>query len=203
MSRLNKAVREGIINNALNAAGVITRGEKLIERRAKLADDVRIFARGGVDQMEKDAKAFAKIKKLIGDGVKGYSVDCEAIKDYEIYCNFAGRQIGLHFNGMPHYERELIVYKSPTISGLVPITAENPLNAEFDAVELEQRTIDDLTLTVKAEVGAMVNSVTTIKKLIEIWPEVVALLPAEERSQSTALVADVNRLNTMLDLPKE
>lgn len=81
------------------------------------------------------------------------------------------------------------------------ITADNPLNDEFDAIELEQRTVNDLRTHVKAEVTAIVNSVTTIKKLLEIWPESKELLPPDEQVQSTAIVANVDNLNTMIGLP--
>lgn len=125
-------------------------------------------------------------------------------RDNEIYCNFAGRAVDLSFHGRKSRRDADIVRKNFVTSSpckRVVITANNHLNAEFDYIEQEQKTIDDLRNHVTAEVSAMVNSVTTIKKLIDIWPECKELLPPDEQVQSTALVANVDNLNTMIGLP--
>lgn len=84
----------------------------------------------------------------------------------------------------------------------VVITRDNPLFDEFEVIEIEQKTIHDLSKQVKMDVGAIVNSVTTIKKLVEVWSECVDLLPPEEKQTGTAMVANVDNLNAMIGLPK-
>ncbi|AFC22730.1 hypothetical protein VchM-138_0051 [Vibrio phage vB_VchM-138] len=202
MSKLNKTIREAIVQNALKAAGLIEREEALVARRAKLADDVRLFAIGG-EVGEQDLKRrVEQIKALEVDGIR---VTINERKDDEIYCNFQGRSINLNFSGTnercsPYVYKPFVTSNS---SNRVVITGDNPLNAEFDAIELEQKTVSDLRTHITAEVTAMVNSVTTIKKLLSVWPESKDLLPPYEQVQSTALVADVNKLNTMIGLPKD
>lgn len=202
MSKLNKTIREAIVQNALKAAGVIEREKALVTRRAKLADDVRLFAIGG-EVGEQDLKhRVEQIKALEVDGIR---VSVREYVDDEVYCNFQGRSINLPFNGdserrLPYVYKPFVTSKS---SNRVVITSDNPLNAEFDAIELEQKTVSDLRTHITAEVTAMVNSVTTIKKLLSVWPESKDLLPPDEQVQSTALVADVNKLNTMIGLPKD
>lgn len=201
MSKLNKTIREAIVQNALKAAGVIEREEALVARRAKLADDVRLFAIGGEAGEQDLMRRVEQIKAFRVDGI-GVSVsECE---DDEVYCNFQGRSINLPFNGAsercrPYVYKPFVTSKS---SNRVVITGDNPLNAEFDAIELEQKTVSDLRTNITAEVTAMVNSVTTIKKLLSVWPESKDLLPPDEQVQSTALVADVNKLNTMIGLSR-
>lgn len=201
MSKLNKTIREAIVQNALKAAGVIDREEALVARRAKLADDVRLFAIGG-EVCEQDLKRrVEQIKTLEADGIR---VTISERKDDEIYCNFQGRSINLNFSGAnkrcsPYVYKPFVTSNG---SNRVVITGDNPLNAEFDAIELEQKTVSDLRTHITAEVTAMVNSVTTIKKLLSVWPESKDLLPPDEQVQSTALVADVNKLNTMIGLPR-
>lgn len=208
MSQLTKQIKETILNKALEKAGVFRREEALIERRAKLAEDVRLFAIGGKSVEE---EVIAKMKK-IETYIKKNSHDLILFnwlgmkgKDDEVYANFAGRSVNLSFNGQRDRCGK-IVYKylvTSRPSNRVAITPENPLNDEFDAIELEQKTIDDLRLQIKLEANAILNSVTTIKKLIEVWPECKELIPEDEQSQSTALVANVSKLNTMIGLPSE
>lgn len=207
MSRLNKAIREAIINNAIEACGYNRRNEALIKRRANLANDVRLFAIGGAEKEKEVVDKFNKINKYLKSN-QDKLIACDvslAGKDDEVYANFSGMAVNLSFNGLAERGGDL-VYKNLVTSrynNRVSITRDNPLYSEFEAVELEQKTIKDIKSQVIAEVTAMVNSVTTIKKLIEIWPESKELLPEEQASQSTALVADVNRLNAVIGLPKE
>jgi hypothetical protein len=207
MTRLNKSTREAIIENALDSAGVIARENALIARRAKLADDVRLFAIGGAEREVELLNKLKKIKDDLNALDKNFFSYVDLVcgrNEYYIRSNFAGRSSTLHFNGHesemhsdPHEFKNLVSYNR------VVITADNPLNDEFDAINKEQRIVDNLLLHVESEVRAMVNSVTTIKKLLEIWPESKDLLPKNEQVQSTALVADVAKLNTMVGLPKD
>lgn len=206
MTRLNKATRNAITENAIEKSGVVTREKTLIERRAQLAEDVRLFAIGGAEKEAEALAAFEKIKKYIAKN--GHELVDAGVylvgQSKAIHCNFAGRSIDLFFNGHKDRGNGRSVFKhlvASNYSNRVAITADNPLNDEFDAIEQEQKTIDELRLHVRSEVTAMVNSVTTIKKLIEIWPESKELLPPEEQVQSTALVANVDNLNAMIGLP--
>jgi len=208
MTRLNKSIREGIINNAIAASGVNTRQDALITRRAKLADDVRLFAIGGAGREAELNSAYNKaVKYAKTNSVENFiEIEVSRSESYDIEVNFAGRAICLYFTGKSEHcysGRVFKPYVNTNYRNRVAITADNPLNDEFDAINKEQRIIDDLRTQVKFEVTAMVNSVTTIKKLLELWPESEDLLPAGEKSQSTALVSDVNKLNTMIGLPKE
>ncbi|WP_350304931.1 Nmad5 family putative nucleotide modification protein [Photorhabdus viridis] len=52
-------------------------------------------------------------------------------------------------------------------------------------------------------VHAILNSITTTKRLIEIWPEAKDLIPSEEiRSINTSLSVKVEDLNKMIGIPK-
>jgi hypothetical protein len=205
MTRLNKTTREAIVENALKSSGVTTREEALITRRAKLADDVRLFAIGGAEREVELLNQFRKIKDYLNALDENLFSHVGLVGCRRKNCvrsNFAGRSSTLYFNGHEDFrypnEDKLLVTRERVV-----ITADNPLNDEFDAINKEQRIVDDLRLHVASEVRAMVNSVTTIKKLLEIWPESKDLLPKNEQVQSTALVADVAKLNTMIGLPKD
>ena len=207
MSRLNKAIREAIIDNAINASGATARHDANVIRRAKLADDVRLFSIGGVEVEKKLDAEFAKVKKQLDKLDNNHFQYADYVSprcDYDIDVNFSGRAIRLFFNGQETASIDFkFVRKNYVGHQIITITSDNPLNDEFDAVNKEQRIIDDLRVQVKSEVTAMVNSVTTVKKLLELWPESKDLLPKDEKVQSTAIVADVQKLNTMIGLPKE
>lgn len=197
MTRLNNKIRNSIVENAIAKSGVVARQEDLIARRAKLADDVRLFAIGGVDvekKLDSELEKVEKQLKKLDERFFKYTSHLSPRRDSDITVNFSGRAARLYFNGLEHNQGKS-VYKNYIEGIRVVITADNPLTDEFDAIELEQRTINDLRAHVKAEVSAMVNSVTTVKKLLEVWPEAKELLPPEEKVQSTALVANVDNLN--------
>lgn len=205
MSRLNKATREAIINKAIEKSGVLAREDALISRRAKLANDVRLFAIGGEGKEREIMDKFEKAKEIlgsIGDSLFNTSV-IQPNRDDKVYVNFQGLAVNLQFSGFESRARPL-VYK-PLVScnsaNRTVIKSDNPLYAEFDAIQLEQKAVSNLRAHVKAEVSAMVNSVTTIKKLLEIWPEAKELLPPKDRVQSTAIVANIGNLNTIIGLP--
>lgn len=207
MTRLNKTIREAIINNAVEASGVNSREEALIKRRAKLADDVRLFAIGGpereneLNKLYDNAVKYAETHKC--DGM--IHIDVCRSSSYEINVNFSGRSVDLYFTGEPKHSYDNRVskpYVNSSYRSRIAITIDNPLNDEFDAIIKEQRVINELRTQISAEVRAMVNSVTTVKKLLELWPESKGLLPESEKPSSTALVADVSKLNTTIGLPK-
>lgn len=207
MSRLNKSIRERIINNAIDASGVTARHDANVTRRSKLADNVRLFSIGGAEAEKKLDAEFAKVKKQLDKFDNNFFAYADYVSprcDYDIDVNFSGRSVRLFFNGQETASRDFkFVRKNYVGHKRVVITQDNPLNDEFDAINKEQQIIDDLRVQVKSEVRAMVNSVTTVKKLLELWPESKDLLPKDEKVQSTAIVADVQKLNTMIGLPKE
>lgn len=207
MTRLNKTIREAIVDKALKESGVNSREEELVRRRAKLAGDVRLFAIGGAERERElnnlydNAVRYAEKHK--SDGL--VCMDVSRSVSCEINVNFSGRAVNLYFTGETEHSYTNVVRKTYVNSShrnRVAITSDNPLNDEFDAIIKEQRLIDELRTQVSAEVRAMVDSVTTVEKLLKLWPESKTLLPESEKTRSTQLVADVGKLNTMIGLPK-
>jgi hypothetical protein len=57
---------------------------------------------------------------------------------------------------------------------------------------------------IEATVWAALNSVTTLKRLIEVWPESKELIPKDSDNAKAALPAlRVEDLNRMIGLPTE
>lgn len=54
------------------------------------------------------------------------------------------------------------------------------------------------------EVESVVNSVSTEKRLYEVWPELVEIVPPSENpARGTAMAVDVDKLNAKIPLPQE
>lgn len=207
MTRLNQKIREKIISNAIEQSGVIDRQENVNERRANLANDIRIRAIGG-DQVEKDlSEKMRKLKAYVKKN-SHHGIDCRIYENGmndKIYVNFAGRAVNLHFNGDENGNKKRVI-KYTGKNGWqkrFAITNGEPEIEEFDDICAEQDQINKIIETITTETRAIVNSVTTVKKLLEIWPEVKDLLPEDEKQRSTVIIANVAGLNTVIGLPKE
>lgn len=68
---------------------------------------------------------------------------------------------------------------------------------DHDAAALKSER-EQLTVSLRA----VLDSVTTDKRLVEVWPEAVAFIPAAERAASPQLPAlPISDLNRMIGLP--
>lgn len=216
MTRLNNTIRQDIINNALKSAGLDKVEQEIIARRAKLAEDVRLFSIGG-PQAEKDLNAYLeKIQSIVDEipeKIKYKIANIDRIcprSSYRIMCNFAGRVAPLHFNGDDKDFGNSIwnvgerVYKNfICVNSRVDISADNPLNAEFNELENQANEFLGKRSDIREEVRAIVSSVNTTSQLLKIWPEAKDLLPKVEKAQNTLPTVQVDSLNKMLNLPPE
>lgn len=208
MSRLNNVTREAIVNNALNAAGVNDRLSKLKSRRIELAENVRLHELGGVDKHNELIARFQEFRQwLTPDDVKYFdhiNIVQECSSDY-VSANLGGRAVTLYFDGerSPSNNYQSRVYKKFTTKDRVIVDAGDPIVIEFDEIENEQDAIDQLSEHVTLETTAVLRSVTTIKKLIEVWPEAITLLPKPQGLQSTTLTVNVVDLNKLIGLGEQ
>ncbi|AZF88587.1 coil containing protein [Vibrio phage P23] len=208
MSRLNKSIREKIVLNAIEKSGVNTRQDSLDKKRAELAEKLRIKAVGGI---EADNKYKDDLRKLTAYVKKNHNDDIrvrlsEVSLDDELYVNFAGMAINFNFHGGKSRNKYDLLYKYTAknrSTSRLPITTSDDEYKEIDFVLNEQKIIDDIKETVSSQTRAVIDSVTTIKKLIEVWPESRELIPETERPASTAIVANVETLNAAIGLPSE
>ncbi|UOL47398.1 hypothetical protein vBVpPvVp04M_00004 [Vibrio phage vB_Vp_PvVp04_M] len=208
MARLNKQVKEQILNNALKKAGVFEREAKLVQSKAKLAESVRLFAVGGKAEECKLVKIEKKIKDLIGTIPKCVDIkgNFRFDENHGIKASFGGRQFILYYSGGKD-EGEDRVFKtlSPCMYGdPVKLPVDHELCVKFDEIQLEEKTVKDLKTSITLNVNAMVNSVTTDKKLVEIWPESKELIPDDAGATKINLpTTNVESLNAMIGIPSE
>lgn len=90
----------------------------------------------------------------------------------------------------------------------VPMPAEEPvrnmpaaLKEEAFTLELRKEKFMERLSEARRQTRAVIHSVTTLKKLLEVWPECKKLLPKElKEPTTTALAIPIPQLNSMLGL---
>lgn len=200
-NRLNKDIRDYIVSEAVKKAGIPEAFDEIKKRRAKWADDVRIHALGGKEKAKKAESIKKRFEKTAAEFPKGL-IDGPFRTGYDIAVNIAGKYFRVGFCGsvgsIPHQGR---VYKI-TLSETV-LKADHQLASEFDDIERDNLSIEEKRDDIRVKVRAAVDSLTTVKKLLEIWPEVSELLPKESKPAAKLPMVPVSELNAEIGLPSE
>ena len=207
MTRINNNIREQILANALVKSGVVERESKLRTRRADLAENCRLHAVGGVEGEKKILDVIAKRKELYKSLNLKYGLysrmSSDVFKGYDIDVAFGGMSLRLYFNGERTHSGD-DKYKSIVPNSRVLFDAEHELSTEFTEIEKESEIVKSLREQVTVNTNAVLKSVTTIKKLIEVWPESKELIPSKvDTCISNLPSVDVNQLNTMIGILTE
>lgn len=187
MTRITNALREKIIKNALSKSGYVAERKAHDEKRAAWDEAVRIEAVGGEDEvkrLQKIQEHYEAQQKTLPEDLRG---GCYAVEHRSsALLNLAGARVSLSFGDYK------ISYYSMTIG------ADNPLVQQFYDLEAEKKRLEDKRETLEAQLRATLCKFSTLKKLVEAWPESAELLPEtlpESKSNLPALpVADLNKL---------
>lgn len=195
MSRISNALIDKIIDNALAKAGITKALEDWAAARFAWIEQVRLAVNGMTDaQIE---AAVAKVKKAY-DAIPEHMRDTlyrVAYKRTHLNVNLAGANLQLWF---PNDESRFVPNSRQVI------TADSPLCQQFHDQETLKKELDDKAITVRAQVRAACKQVTTVKKLLDAWPEVKELLPAElEESKINLPALVVADLNALIGLPSD
>lgn len=200
--KLTNAIRDVIVHNAVAKSGLNDVRDAIVKQRAEWANKVRLEAIGGVE-VEKSLRAindqYEALRESVPKRVQG-DFRKPAKTRNDIHLNIAGISFNAYFHGNIDYSRCDQVYRiSPSSHTLF---AENPLVAEFYEIHNKQEEYDDKLSTLTNSVRAAVQKVTTVKKLLEVWPEAKELIPEEVEKQVKQLPAiKTEDLNKMIGLP--
>lgn len=215
MARLTKAIKEKIVHNALVKAGVFERDAKNAEARAKLADACRIEALGGEAQIKKMVKLKDQMEKLRKEflEIKGNASTSSGYSNFHtqarIRVAFGGMQVVLNYSGGTEVETSRdfqgkSVQLSPAPNSrytALTLAHDHPLAQDWEAIEAEQKIINDIRENIETNTWAMINSFTTDTKLLKEWPEVAELLPKDIGVSANLPSVNVNSLNEMIGIP--
>ncbi|ALX77770.1 hypothetical protein OHJ75_004119 [Cronobacter sakazakii] len=201
--RLTTNIREKIARNALIKSGVFAELEEIAKLKHQLALDARVYALGGKKKVDKVDGLSSQINALCEEleklGVSFYSRD---VNSTSIYLTVSGRRLGWYSYGNDSNGKEISLptpEKDKCMFG-----AEHEITKRFDDICALQTKLEAKKKDIESNVWAALNSVTTVKRLIEVWPESKELLPTEADKPGSALPAlRVDDLNKMIGLPTE
>lgn len=196
--RLNKAIKEEIVRAAIVAAKIPDNREVNRARRAKWAENVRRDGLGGPDvatRVESAAKSIEKILSHLPEVAK--SGNSPIVRGTFVTLNLAGKRVRAYFSGELGYTPSQTYKFTPSNHTL----KNGPLCAEFDKIESIEDALDAIETDLTVKVWAILGSVTTVKKLLAVWPEASALLPEKRPSVDSNLPAvPTYELNKLLGL---
>ena len=187
MTRLTKELREKIIQNAVEKSKLELGYEKIKEERKVILLDAYAEHMGG----KENSDAFNKKAKSINSQIEklskscGKTVDGGIVKSQRVSVNFGGEVYSSNV-GVDLYH-----LKDPACwSGRIHIEKISDLTGRFQKTQNKVAKIQSQVADLKSQVSGVVYSVTTVKKLKEIWPECEELIPANvEKGKSTAMIS--------------
>nr|DAX06415.1 MAG TPA: Nucleotide modification associated domain 5 [Caudoviricetes sp.] len=206
--RLTNDARDKIIAAAMDKSGFPKRLEEARNNVEKIKMECLISAFGGLKPYRRLVERFntivEKAKALHAEGIL-----VKSPRDYSTWnadkINIAGMNVS--------YPRQSVL-SNPEFEGLKfirlndgakpTITADNPLVQKFLDAEKVVEELDSSLRSIQANVKAVVYSVNTTKRLVEVWPEAAELIPSDIEVVRAALPAiDFANLNASIGIPSD
>lgn len=189
--RLTNNLKDAIVLAAIKQSGILKERNELRRLLQNLAEDIRVEQLGGksaVAAIESAKKEIGKIaEKIPKASLIGFNHDAYAS------VSFAGKRMNLSYTDD---REERVRYK-----GTAMYSADHEFSLRFDeAVKIENK-INDKELNVKSAVLSTLNSVKTVKQLLEAWPEAKELLPESQKPKPTLPAIRRDDLNKIIGLP--
>ena len=191
MTKLTVSMRDAIVDNALEKAGVVkARSEYQLKRRAWAAA-VADASLGGPEVRAQLEVANQKVAKIIKTLPKSFQRNLQVGPiTGGIYASFGGRRTPVN-----EWEGD-----RAAVSGVM-FTAEDPLSIQFEELENEDKAISEKRQAIHTQVKAALSNVNTIKQLLTAWPEAAELLPTYAAPKPTLPALCVADLNAAIGLP--
>jgi len=192
--RLNKHHKETIAQNARKLSPLNAQLDQVFKARKVLAESIRVESLGGLKKT-KEYDDIAKDRLLQRDKLP-YN-----LLSHSTGINMASRM----YVGLSKTERRYCLNFEDirvAIKGTRDLTTGSryydPL---IKSIEIEDKIREEL-IELEQSVYASISGITTLKKLLETWPEVVELLPSDITQQPVRLPAlRTDNLNKLIGLP--
>lgn len=212
--RLNKEIRQKIVDNAYKASSIPAAKKELTRRSMELSEKVRIASFGEHGDLTDKIKALeAEFKALIvRRGIpENYDIDTTLrSRSYAVYCKLGEGYKSLRFDGT--INEDVYVYggkgKNQIVGHLsgsdLHYPADHEYTQEYRAICNEAKELDSKEETIRNTVAATLESFKTVEKLLEEWPEAKILIPkeVEAASKPLPLALQTENLNLLIGLPK-
>ena len=194
--RITKLLIEEIVKAAKKKAGVGERLAAYEADREKLFEACRIEHCGGAEAERELIRLEGEYQQLRAR-VPGAAREPGMVRLVNIEARAA-----VSFGGC----RELVVYRDGhqmRPNGWLLLDADHPLTLEWERLRGVKADVDALAESVEANVRGMLANFTTVKKLLETWPEAQELLPPDKGSAPSINLpaVQVSSLNALIGLP--
>lgn len=195
MTRLTNAIRHQIIAKAVEKATATQNEEIKILETAFSAELIKFATGDKIEELVKLEKQFTKCISAIPEGFLTYRGHIPINKNSSVRLNIAGKAVNWEF------KRKVIFPCNDSCDRYV-ILADNPLSDMFDNIHNKKQKSEEIKETVRLNVLAVLNSVTTVKKLLGAWPESAELIPSEiEKPVINLPTVQIADLNNMIGVP--
>lgn len=195
--RITKAVIDQIVANAKKKAGVDERLAAYEAAREKLFEACRVEGCGGVaaeaEYRRMEAEYRSQRERLPAE-MREPGMHRLVNQDSSVRVSFAGCRDRFYWS-------DGLMRIAP--NSWITLGADHPLTVEWKRLRDVKHDIGQLADSVDANVRGMLSNFTTVRKLLDVWPEVRELLPTEKGAAPSANLpaVQVASLNALIGLP--
>ena len=189
--RLTNDIKNTIINNALEKSGYNKEIDEYYAELSNLAVEIHEESFGGHKEMHRKLKIIEKANEAF-KSIDSRAAYIRVHYNHSVSCEVGGQ---IRYLDLP--------FKEAVVTCTLKIPGDHPIAYKLHALD---NLFEDLTKKrgdVINIVNPILNSVTTAKKLVTIWPEAEELLPKEcQLPAKTNLPAiQIESANTLIGLP--
>lgn len=195
MTRLTADHKKIIADNAVLKSSIPARQKVVNEMRLEWAENVRLWVNG---DDEKQASIIGKqIQKLLEEMPDGFRDNAHFLP----YATFKR----VKFDGQWSYVTAEWGHSKIVRDGTSAITIPrgHELEDQYEDIEEMEKAINDSCNKIRAQVYGVIEGVTTVAKLLKVWPESRELLPPGLEHGKSLPAIPVADLNATLGLPSD
>lgn len=198
MSRLTNEIRDKIIDNAIKKALGDRESVQLKELADKFSAKLIETAVGdNLKKLKMIEQSIADLISQIPENFRQYETETHVRKDSVVRLNIAGQAVDWYFDN-----EQIFPFTSWRERYVIP--QGHFLADLMEDYRTEQKKIEDIRSNVRENVRALVYSVTTVKKLLEVWPESLELIPTNVAKPVVQLPSiKIEQLNALIGVPSE
>jgi len=190
--RLNKTDKDAIAMEARRQSPMHEELTELLEARYAIAERVRVHSIGGKEkaaEYDKVLKAMQKLRDTLPDNLIGYGLGIKLS--------------GSCYVKIEHKERRILLRDNkPEAGGYIDFDPEHPIAKDLlESLDKEKKLKKQLD-EIQAQVYASISSITSLNKLLKVWPESIEIIPDYLKEAKVHLPAlQTNQLNKLIGLP--
>lgn len=201
MTRITKDLTAAIVQNALEKAGINKRRAEWREAFQALLEAARVEHCGGPEKLAEAEAIYAEHLALVKRVPDGFLWSASNPVNSDSYANVSFGGMACRANYLDENGDSQLRIRP---RNRLHLPADHPLTAEFERLHALTKTIDDNAETIEENVRGALSKFTTIKRLLEAWPEAAELLPEQQAKKANTLPAvPVDTLNALIGLPTE